>query len=65
MVGWHHQLNGHESKQTLGDSELWHAAFHGAANNWTRLGDLNNKVDTTSLSIPTQSPPILPSEITK
>jgi len=21
MVGWHHQLNGHEPEQTLGDSE--------------------------------------------
>ena len=21
MVGWYHQLNGHESEQTLGDSE--------------------------------------------
>ena len=21
MVGWHHQLNGHESEQTLGDTE--------------------------------------------
>ena len=21
MVGWHHQLNGHEFKQTLGDTE--------------------------------------------
>ena len=21
MVGWHHQLNGHESEQALGDSE--------------------------------------------
>jgi len=21
MIGWHHQLNGHESGQTLGDSE--------------------------------------------
>ena len=21
MVGWHHQLNGHESEQTLGDGE--------------------------------------------
>ena len=21
MVGWHHQLNGHESEHTLGDSE--------------------------------------------
>ena len=23
MVGWHHQLNGHEFEQTLGDSEGW------------------------------------------
>ena len=22
MVGWHHQLNGHESEQTLRDSEV-------------------------------------------
>ena len=21
MVGWHHQINGHECEQTLGDSE--------------------------------------------
>ena len=21
MVGWHHQLNGHESEQTLGDGK--------------------------------------------
>ena len=21
IIGWHHQLNGHESEQTLGDSE--------------------------------------------
>ena len=21
MIGWHHGLNGHESEQTLGDSE--------------------------------------------
>ena len=23
MVGWHHQLNGHEFEETLGDSEGW------------------------------------------
>ena len=23
MAGWHHRLNGHESEQTLGDSEGW------------------------------------------
>ena len=22
MIGWHHQLNGHEFEQTLGDSEV-------------------------------------------
>ena len=29
MTGWHHQINGHEFEQTLGDSEGqkdWHAA---------------------------------------
>ena len=34
MVGWHHQLNGHEFEQTLGDSErqeAWHAEVHGVA----------------------------------
>ena len=40
MVGWYHQLNGHESEQTPGDSEgrearqlvmdreAWHAEVH-------------------------------------
>ena len=31
MAGWHHQLNGHESKKILGDSEdreAWHVAVH-------------------------------------
>ena len=34
MVGWHHQLNGHKSEQTLEtvkDREAWHAAVHGVA----------------------------------
>ena len=42
MVGWHHQLDGHEFEQTLGvgeGREAWHAAVHGAMRNWTRLGD--------------------------
>ena len=25
----YHQLNGHEFKQTPGDSEVWHVAVHG------------------------------------
>ena len=34
MVGWHHQLNGHEFEQSLGDSEgqgSLCAAVHGVA----------------------------------
>ena len=31
IVGWHHQLNGHESEQTLGDREAWCAIVHGVA----------------------------------
>ena len=37
MVGWHHQLNGHEFEQTLGDSETWCAAVHGVTDIWTQL----------------------------
>ena len=32
MVGWHHQLNGHEFEQDsrlVMDMEAWHAAVHG------------------------------------
>ena len=28
MVGWLHQLNGHESEQTLGDSEGQESLYH-------------------------------------
>ena len=34
MVGWHHQLDGHEFEQALGvddGQEAWHAAVHGVA----------------------------------
>ena len=40
MVGWHHQLNGHEFEQALGvlkDREAWCTAVHGVAKSWTRL----------------------------
>ena len=39
MVGWHHQLNGHEFEQALGDGEAWCAAVHGVAKSWTWLSD--------------------------
>ena len=34
MVGWHHQLDGHEFEQAwqmVNDREAWHAAAHGVA----------------------------------
>ena len=41
MVGWHHQLNGHEFEQEMvKDREAWHAAVHGVAMNQTLLSDL-------------------------
>ena len=42
MVGWHHQLNGHEFEQALGageGQEVWSPAVHGAAKRRTQLGD--------------------------
>ena len=42
MVGWHHQLDGHESKQALGigdNREGWYAAVCGIAKNQTGLSD--------------------------
>ena len=53
MVGWHHQLNGHEFEQALGegngnplqysylenpmDGGAWCAPIHRVTNSWTRL----------------------------
>ena len=42
MVGWHHQLNGHEFEQAPGDGEgqgSLAAAVHGVIKSWTRLND--------------------------
>ena len=42
MDGWHHQLNGHEFEQTLGDGEgqgSLHAAVHGVTKTQTQLSD--------------------------
>ena len=42
MVGWYHQLDGHEFEQALGvgdGREAWHAAIHGVAKSRTRLSD--------------------------
>ena len=46
MIGWHHQLSGHEFEQTqevVRNREAWHAPVHGVAksqtwlSNWTEL----------------------------
>ena len=42
MIGCHHQLNGHEFEQTLGDSQghrVWHAVVHAVAKSQTWLID--------------------------
>ena len=42
MVGWHHQLNGHEFKQAPGDGEdgeSWCAAVRGVTKSQTRLNN--------------------------
>ena len=42
MVGWHHQLNGHEFEQTLGDGkgqEAICAAVDGVTKSQTQLSD--------------------------
>ena len=42
MVGWHHQLNGHEFEQAPEDGEdreAWLAPVHGFTMSWTRLSD--------------------------
>ena len=44
IIGWHHQLNGYEFEQTLGDNEgkpgaLQHASKSGVTNSQTRLSD--------------------------
>ena len=39
MVGWHHQLNGHEFEQVPGvgdkDREAWQSAVHGVTKSQT------------------------------
>ena len=44
MVGWHHQLDGHEFEQAwelVMDREAWHATVHGFTNSQTWLSRWN------------------------
>ena len=35
MVGWHHQLNGHELGKIVRDREAWRAIIHGVTKSQT------------------------------
>ena len=42
VVGWHHQLNGHELsklQKLVMDREAWRAVVHGVAKGQTRLSE--------------------------
>ena len=39
MVGWHHQLDGHEFEQAPGVGDGQGGLVHGVTKSWTRLSD--------------------------
>ena len=41
MVGWHHQLDGHELEHVLKDKEAWCAADHEVTKSQTRQSGLS------------------------
>ena len=50
MVGWHHQLDGHEFEQTgemVKDREALHIALHWVTKSWTQLSTLAWKIPWT------------------
>ena len=51
MVGWHHQLNGHESEQTPGNRGAWCAPVHGVGKTGTQLSDWTTVTNSESVWI--------------
>ena len=42
IVGWHHQLDGHEFEQAPGVDDgqgTWRATVHGVAKSWTKVSN--------------------------
>ena len=66
MVGWHHQLNGHEFEQALGDGEGregWGAAVHGVTKNQKWVSDWTTATDGSVVKDPcanTGDPGLIP-----
>ena len=54
IVGWHHQLNGHELSKlqdTVKAREAWCAAVHEVTKSWTWLGDWTTRTTLKSVII--------------
>ena len=59
MVGWHHQLNGHEFEQALGDGERW-GGQAGCSPKGGKQSDMTVWLnDNNTLAIPTLATPFI------
>ena len=58
MVGWHHQFNGHEFEQALGDGERW-GGQAGCSPKGGKQSDTTVWLNDNSLAIPTLATPFI------